>query len=125
MYKVVPTSNLNTVLDGRGGIFTYVPKEAILEFNYIVTNKTSKRGFHFHEEFTEYILVVKGSVIYVELSEGKAWEDSDFLMLGPGECVCFPPGCAHTLVPLEDCALVALLTKKWDDCKAPITKVEV
>ena len=30
-----PSCNLETVRDGRGGIFTWVPKEPILEFNLL------------------------------------------------------------------------------------------
>ena len=30
-----PTCNIETVRDGRGGIFTWIPKEPIVEFNLL------------------------------------------------------------------------------------------
>ena len=32
--ELVPTANLNTIRDGRGGIFTFIPKDPIVEFNF-------------------------------------------------------------------------------------------
>ena len=32
--EVLPSCNLDTVRDGRGGIFTFIPKDPIVEFNY-------------------------------------------------------------------------------------------
>ena len=57
--------NITTVQDGRGAIFTWLPKEPIVEFNllYFLPNKI--RGNHFHPEFIEYFLIVEGSVVMV------------------------------------------------------------
>ena len=30
-----PTCNLTTIADGRGGIFTWIPSEPLLEFNML------------------------------------------------------------------------------------------
>ena len=30
-----PTCNLDTIKDGRGGIFTWIPEEPIVEFNML------------------------------------------------------------------------------------------
>ena len=32
--EILPSCNLDTVRDGRGGIFTFIPKDPIVEFNY-------------------------------------------------------------------------------------------
>lgn len=58
---VRPTMNLATVRDGRGGIWTYLPAEPIVEYNLIVSKSGAMRGMHWHPCFTEYLLVVSGS----------------------------------------------------------------
>ena len=111
-----PEVNPSTIKDGRGGIFTYYPEDKpIQEWNYIVTFKGEKRGFHYHEEFDEYIMFVSGHGCY---SEG-----DETLLVGPGDCVYIPCNIRHTFTPLEDCRMIALLTKRWDECENPITKV--
>ena len=32
-----PDCNLETIRDGRGGIFTWIPKEPIVEFNMLIS----------------------------------------------------------------------------------------
>ena len=32
--ELTPSTNLNTIRDGRGGIFTFIPKDPIVEFNF-------------------------------------------------------------------------------------------
>ena len=56
-----PDCNLETIRDGRGGIFTWIPKEPIVEFNMLYFNPGKVRGFHFHPHFIEYLLVVDGN----------------------------------------------------------------
>ena len=41
-----PDCNLETIRDGRGGIFTWIPKEPIVEFNMLYFNPGKVRGFH-------------------------------------------------------------------------------
>ncbi len=60
-----PTCNLETVRDGRGGIFTWVPQDKIAEFNMLYFQPGKTRGNHYHPEFNEYFLVVGGSVVMV------------------------------------------------------------
>lgn len=113
-----PSVNLETISDGRGGIFTYFPYSPILEWNYIVTSKGSTRGHHYHPEFDEYIMFISGHGCYVEkTSNGK-----EVILVGPGDCIYIPCNVSHTFEALEDCRMVALLSKKWDDCKVPIVK---
>ena len=67
-----PTCSLSTIYDGRGGIFTWIPDEPLLEFNMLYFNPGKVRGNHFHPEFVEYFLVVAGSGIMITRdSEGK------------------------------------------------------
>jgi mannose-6-phosphate isomerase-like protein (cupin superfamily) len=115
--KLDPSININTITDGRGGIFTYFPEGSdIQEWNYITTTKGTKRGDHYHPEFNEYIMFVMGHGVYVEKNnEG----EQDFTLVGPGECVFIPKNTIHTFLPLEDCRMIALLDKKWDDCEVP------
>ena len=46
--KLTPTCNLNTVKDGRGAIFTFIPKDPILEFNLNIIKAGKVRGNHHH-----------------------------------------------------------------------------
>ncbi len=98
----------------------------------ILTKAGERRGFHYHEEFDEYILVTGGQGVYFELlrrsedgtpivSNGE--NKSQFEIVGPGDCMFFPAGVAHTLQALTDMTMVAMLTKPWDDCDKPITPV--
>lgn len=111
-----PSVNLNTLKDGRGGIFTYYPqKDAVREWNYIVTFKGEERGNHHHEEFDEYIMFVEGHGCYHN-------KNGESVLVGPGDCVYLPRGTEHTFTPLSDCKMVAMLTKRWDECENPIVK---
>ena len=51
----------------RGGIFTYYPDDPIVEWNLLFTKAGEARGFHFHKEFDEYVLVTSGHGTYVGL----------------------------------------------------------
>ena len=42
-----PSCNLQTVRDGRGGIFTWVPPEPILEWNMLIFHPNKIRGNHY------------------------------------------------------------------------------
>lgn len=121
MHKLDPECNLATVRDGRGGIFTYFPVDApVVEWNLIFTRAGETRGFHSHAEFDEYILVTSGHGTYVELRPDGS---EAFFKVGAADCLHFPTGTAHTLYAITDMRLVAMLTKRWDDCDEPITRV--
>ena len=53
-------------VDARGAIYSFVPKDAIVEFCYITTRAGVTRGHHYHKEFDEYIMLVDGEGIYLE-----------------------------------------------------------
>lgn len=114
-----PSVNISTISDGRGGIFTYFPERGdIKEWSYIVTNKGSNRGHHHHPEFDEYIMMVQGHGCYIEKSN-----DQEHLhLVGPGDCIFIPADVSHTFEPMEDCRMLALLTKRWDKCQEPIKR---
>ena len=120
--KLDPDINPITVKDGRGIISTYYPQtEDIKEWSYIVTLKGSVRGHHYHKEFDEYIMFVEGSGVYTELSE-----DGKELVtpVATGDCIFIPKFVPHTFYPTSDSKAIALITKKWNDCDEPLTRVE-
>jgi mannose-6-phosphate isomerase-like protein (cupin superfamily) len=41
-----------------------------------------------------------------------------------GDCIYLPLGVPHTFYPTADCKMIAMLTKRWNDCEEPITKCE-
>ena len=116
--EILPLCNLNTVKDGRGGIFTFIPKDPIVEFNYNMVKAGKVRGNHYHPEFDEYYLLVSGQGVLVT-KDGPSAED-EFVYLSPGHCVRTPKNTSHVFLAITDCTLIVLLTKKWDDCKQPI-----
>jgi mannose-6-phosphate isomerase-like protein (cupin superfamily) len=121
MRRVSPECNLMTVRDGRGGIFTYYPTQPIVEWNLIFTRAGENRGFHYHKEFDEFILVTSGHGTYVGKEEDG---DESFFKVAAGDCLHFPPGTPHTLYAISDMRLVALLTKRWDECDEPLTRID-
>jgi quercetin dioxygenase-like cupin family protein len=104
----------------------------IAEFNLIQTNKGDFRGFHYHKEFNEWVLVTSGQLVYfeyvprdIQLHRVKQGESQyPFQLMGPGDCILFPIGTSHTMKALTDVSIVAMLSKRWEDCKEPITRVE-
>ena len=116
--EILPLCNLNTVKDGRGGIFTFIPKDPIVEFNYNMVKAGKVRGNHYHPEFDEYYIIVSGQGVIVS-KDGPDAED-EFLYLSPGHCIRTPKNTSHVFLAITDCTLVVLLTKKWDDCEKPI-----
>ena len=116
--EILPLCNLNTVKDGRGGIFTFIPKDPIVEFNYNIVKAGKVRGNHYHPEFDEYYILVSGQGVLVS-KDGPEAED-EFIYLSPGHCTRTPKNTSHVFLAITDCTLIVLLTKKWDDCKQPI-----
>jgi oxalate decarboxylase/phosphoglucose isomerase-like protein (cupin superfamily) len=122
MKKLQPRCNLSTIKDGRGGVFTFVPVDApIAEFSLIFTEKGKTRGFHYHEEFDEYVLLLDGHGVYVEKGEDG---EEYFLKMASGECVHFPRMTPHTFYAITDARMVALLTGRWDECRRPFVRID-
>lgn len=118
MKSFKPSCNLNTIRDGRGAIFSFVPDQPIAEFTHQFIKAGKIRGNHCHPEFDEYILLVDGSGVEVEkdLETG----EEHFIQMAKGECIYIPRGTYHVFLAITDCQSVSFLTKKWDDCKVPI-----
>lgn len=110
--------NLSTVMDGRGGIFTWLPEEPILEFNMLYFQPNKIRGNHHHPEFHEYFLIVEGSGVLVTPNpEG----GEDLVMhLSKGSCIRTPSGTAHAFHAITPVTAVSMLSKPWDKCQQPI-----
>ena len=118
--KLRPEINPITFKDGRGIIQTFYPEsESIVEWNYIVTLKGAVRGHHYHKEFDEYIMFVEGEGVYTELTDGNELVTP----VSAGECIYLPKNVPHTFYPAADCKMIAMITKRWNDCAEPITKV--
>lgn len=116
--ELKPGCNLNTVKDSRGGVFTFIPKDPIVEYNFNIIKEGKVRGNHHHPEFDEYYLVVSGEGILVTKDSPDSKEE--FLYLSRGQSTYTPKGTSHVFVAITDCTIVTMLTKKWDDCKVPI-----
>lgn len=117
--KLSPEINVSTYMDGRGCIQTYYPQTGpIVEYNYIVTLKGTVRGHHYHKEFDETVMFVEGEGVYLERQD----DGTDLpITVTPGTSIFIPSGVSHTFIPIADCKMVAMLTKRWNDCKEPIT----
>jgi dTDP-4-dehydrorhamnose 3,5-epimerase-like enzyme len=111
------TCNLSTLKDGRGAILTWVPDLPILEFNMLYFHPNKIRGNHFHAEFTEFFLVISGSIMMV--TRDKEAEEVS-MQASAGVCFKTPPNTAHAVHAITDSICVSMLTKPWDTCDRPI-----
>ena len=113
-----PACNLNTVKDGRGAIFSFVPKVPIVEWTHQFIKSGKVRGNHCHPEFDEYILLVSGEGMEVEKNTKTGEEE--FHYMAKGECIFIPRNTYHVFLAITDCESVSFLTKRWNDCNKPI-----
>jgi mannose-6-phosphate isomerase-like protein (cupin superfamily) len=123
--RLESTFNLETILDGRGGIFTWLPKEDIKEFNLLYFKPGESRGDHYHPEFTEYFLVVDGSGVMVYTDPNGPKGNEERYHISRGDCMYTKPGIAHAVHAINDLIAVAMLTKPWDKCDKPIIHCDV
>lgn len=121
---IKPTCNLETVKDGRGGIFTWIPDKPILEFNMLYFRPGKTRGFHFHPHFEEYLLVVDGNGTLVTRKIPENKDSEEFIHLSKGTCTKTEKDTYHTIYAITEMTIVAMLTKRWDSSDPPIIKVE-
>src|SRR3989344_7256242 len=119
---LTPSCNLETVRDGRGGIFTWLPKDQIVEFNILYFQPGKSRGHHFHPEFNEYFLVVEGSGVMVTRDHDDAPEEQ--IHMSRGSCVRTPMGASHAFFAITPVTAMAMLSKRWDDCNPPIIRID-
>lgn len=120
---LAPNCNLETVRDGRGGIFTWLPEDPLVEFNLLYFQPGKTRGNHYHPEFNEYFLIVEGQGVMVQKDPNGGKED--ILHMGKGMCVRTPKGIAHAFYAITPVTAIALLSKRWDDCKPPIVRLDL
>jgi len=120
---IYPSCNLLTVSDGRGGIFTWIPQDSIVEFNLLYFQPGKTRGVHYHPEFNEYFLVVDGSGVMIS-KDSEDTSERQIIPMSKGMCIRTPMGVAHTFYAITSVTAVAMLSKKWDDCNPPIVKME-
>jgi quercetin dioxygenase-like cupin family protein len=107
--------------DHRGTIFSFPINDNLTEYNLMITKKGDARGYHYHPEFNEYMMVVSGRCEYTEFV--KFGEDVT-ITLEVGDSIRIPLGTSHRFVALEDYSFVSMLTKHWDACEHPIIKVD-
>jgi mannose-6-phosphate isomerase-like protein (cupin superfamily) len=118
-----PSCNPDTVYDGRGGIFTWVPEDDLKEFNILYFKPGKSRGNHFHPEFNEYFLVVDGSGVMVTRDDLDSEEE--VIHMSKGMCVRTPAGTAHAFYAITEVTAIAMLSKPWDECDEPIVRLDV
>ena len=120
---IKPSCNLETVKDGRGGIFTWIPDEPILEFNMLYFRPGKVRGFHFHPHFEEYLLVVEGNGTLVTRKKADDKNTEEFIHLSKGVCTRAAKNVYHTVYAITEMTIIAMLTKRWDHSDPPIIQV--
>ena len=116
--KLSPTCNLDTIRDGRGGIFTFYPEDPIVEMNFNIVKTGKIRGNHYHPEFDEYYILTSGEGVLIYKDEETSKDE--FIFMSRGTCTRTPKGVRHVFFAISECTLVVCLTKKWDDCEIPI-----
>ncbi len=120
---LTPSCNLDTVRDGRGGIFTWVPEHKIMEFNMLYFKPGRTRGNHYHPEFHEYFLIVEGEGVMITKDSENAPEE--VIHMGKGMCSHNPMGVVHTFYAITPVTAISMLSKPWDDCEKPIIHMHV
>ena len=123
--KVIqPFCNLETIRDGRGGIFTWLPKEPIVEFNLLFFKPGKTRGFHYHPHFVEYLLCVEGNGVLITREDKNDAKTESSINLSKGVCTRADKNTYHTVYSISEMTLVAMLTHRWDDSNPPIVRVD-
>ena len=115
---IYPSCNIETIRDKRGGIFTWLPDEPIVEFNLLYFTPQATRGNHHHPHFNEYFIVVEGSgaMVYIDTET----KEKHILHMSVGSCVKNPMGVSHAFYAITPCTTMAFLTKRWDLSEPPI-----
>jgi hypothetical protein len=113
-----PICNPSTLDDGRGGIFSWIPSEAIQEFTLLFFNQNKSRGNHYHPEFIEYFLVLEGVISLTTFDKQIGKRVST--IGGVGFCFKTPEFTPHLVKSLTNSKCISLITKPWDECERPI-----
>ena len=118
-----PTTDLDTVRDGRGVILTWVPEDQIVEFNIVHFRPSCVRGMHYHDHFIEYSLCVYGHGMFVYRIDKDDPKSEKSLNISKGFCVRIPKKVVHTIYSIDELTMVAMLSKEWDESNPPIVQV--
>ena len=110
--------------DGRGGIFTWIPDEPIVEFNMLYFQPGKTRGFHYHPHFIEYSLITEGSGVLVTREDPKDKKTESLIHLSKGICIRTEINVFHTIYAITEMTIISMLTKQWDLSNPPIIKVD-
>ena len=103
-----PTCDLTTVADGRGGIFTFLPKELIVEVDLVYPNPGLGKE-NIKNDFTEYFLMVEGSGVMVfNDADGR----QEIHHMSKGSCTYCTPGVAYSFYAIENNALALVFRSK-------------
>src|SRR5690606_37047904 len=93
--------------DHRGRILTFLPPEALVEYNLITTKAGTIRGEHWHPHFIEYLLFAAGtgSLIWRDIDS----DERHVVPIRPGLSTRAVPGVAHAVHAETDVVQIALL----------------
>lgn len=120
---LLPLCNLETITDGRGAIFSWVPNESIKEFTMLFFAPGKVRGNHYHPEFVEYFLVVEGEVALFTVNPDTGKQIA--MLCGKGICFKTPIGVPHAVQAITDATCVSFITLPWDEAKNPIVYTDL
>ena len=115
--------NMSTVEDGRGGIFTWMFDDKIVEMNLIYYHPNRVRGNHYHPEFNEYWMLIEGNG--VKVTYDKKLKKKLIRHVGSGTMIRVPKNTSHSFHAITEAKAISCLTRYWDDCKKPIIHEEL
>jgi mannose-6-phosphate isomerase-like protein (cupin superfamily) len=115
--------NISTIRDGRGGIFTWVPEDPLLEFNMLYFLPGKVRGNHYHPHFNEYFLIVEGSGVVITIDPETKKELN--MHVSKGSCLRIPKGVSHAFHAITSATCISMLSKPWEECDPPIVHEEL
>jgi quercetin dioxygenase-like cupin family protein len=105
--------------DPRGTIQSFFPDDHIVEYNLLTTLQGNERGYHYHPEFVEYIMVVAGVCNFTEYEV----DCENTTVLNVGDSVRIPAYLPHSFKAVTDLRFVSMLTKRWDDCDVSLVTI--
>jgi mannose-6-phosphate isomerase-like protein (cupin superfamily) len=65
-------------------------------------------------------MLVEGEMLVIEFLEN---DQSNKIVLGPGQTIKIPKSTKHAFIPVTDCKFISFCTKPWHLCHNPITKI--
>lgn len=92
--------------DERGIVSLFISNDPVEFVEYAeFKNKGVKRGFHYHKNYTEYIYVSSGKLLFV----GKAVKSGESveLIAETGDLLTIAPNIAHGLLSLKASSIIA------------------